>query len=436
MSSDDTFFGSGGDDRTVLRPTPGGRPSPGASAARPPPPGAHGNVAPLQRTDSSDVNPLTGAAAPLLALAARLQATVSHPDPAGLFTHVAQEIKAFEAAARAANIRPEAVLTARYALCTLLDEVVLNTPWGSQSVWASQTLLNLFHNEGWGGEKFFQILDRLLQQPAANLDLLELMYLCMAMGLMGKHRIHAAGRTQIDAIQANVLQTIRSYRGETERELSPHWAGVQDARPTLARFVPLWVVGAVGVGVASAFYLALLLVLNGASDPVAAEVASLGRDVAPLVERRASVEPQPARLTELLREEIAGGLLEVRERDGTETVVLREGLFASGSGEVVAAQRGLIESVGRALNELRGRVLVTGHTDDIPIRTLRFPSNWHLSQRRADAVREILAGNVPPERLLAEARADSEPLMPNDSAANRALNRRVEITLLSSPTRE
>jgi type VI secretion system protein ImpK len=116
--------------------------------------------------------------------------------------------------------------------------------------------------------------------------------------------------------------------------------------------------------------------------------------------------------------------------------VLREGLFASGSGEVEPARTALIETVGRALNQLSDQVLITGHTDDVPIGTLRFPSNWHLSQRRADAVRELLARVVTPARLVAEARADSEALAPNNSPANRALNRRVEITLLSSPTRE
>src|SRR5690606_8620089 len=187
-------------------------------------------------------------------------------------------------------------------------------------------------SEGWGGEKFFQILERLLQQPAAHIDLLEVMYLCMAMGLAGKYRIHAAGRTQIDAIRGNVLEVIRAHRGEAERELSPHWAGVADSRSALARAVPLWVVGAVGAGVSAAVYLGLLLALNGVSDPVAAEVAALGRAVPPIAERRAA-PVQRSLLRELLAGEVRQGALEVREQDGAEIVVLREGLFASGSGD-------------------------------------------------------------------------------------------------------
>ncbi|HEU4617906.1 MAG TPA: type IVB secretion system protein IcmH/DotU [Gammaproteobacteria bacterium] len=446
MSNDDTFFGiggAGGDDRTVLRPTPGGRGRQGqAPASRPsaPPPRGSASVsasaAALQRTDASDVNPLAGAAAPLLALAARLRGTLHHPDPAGLFRQVAQEIKSFEAAAHAAGARNEHVLTARYALCTLLDEAVLNTPWGSQSVWASQTLLNLFHNEGWGGEKFFQILDRLLPQAAANIDLLELMYLCMAMGLQGKYRVQSGGRGQLEAVEANVLQVLRQHRGEPERELSPRWRGVEDARPKLARFVPLWVVAAVGAGIALAVYAGLLMALNRASDPVAVQVAALGRDVEPLEQRRAAVAPQRTTLAELLRAQIDRHALEVRNDSGAESVVLREGLFASGSADVEPSAAPLLEAVGQALDKLPGPVLVTGHTDDVPIRTLRFPSNWQLSKKRAEAVRDILARTIGADRLTAEGRADTEPLVANDTSEHRALNRRVEIKLLSRPSIE
>jgi type VI secretion system protein ImpK len=76
-------------------------------------------------------------------------------------------------------------------------------------------------------------------------------------------------------------------------------------------------------------------------------------------------------------------------------------------------------------------VLITGHTDNQPIRSLRYPSNWDLSKARADAVKAVLAQTVRPERLRAEGRADSEPVAPNDTPQGRAQNRRVELTLFS-----
>jgi len=417
-------------------PAPSPRPAPQPERT---PAYAAAPVAPhLPSLRHADGNPLTAAAASLLALASKLRTAVSHPDSSALFRHLAEEIRRFEAAAQAAGAAPDVVLASRYSLCTLLDEVVLNTPWGSQSVWINQTLLNLFHKEGWGGEKFFQIVERVMQQPGNNLDLLELLYLCMALGLEGKYRVQAGGRAQLEALQEAVAATIRRQRGEFERELSPHWRGVQDLRPALARYVPLWVVCAAGLAVASFTYFGFLIALNQKSDPVQIETAALGADLPQLVDRQGYVPP-PRSLTlrDLLSAEAAQGLLEVTQAADKETVILREGLFPSGSGEVDAGRRVLLDTIGAALNRIPGAVLVSGHTDDRPIgRSIRYPSNWHLSKARAEAVRDILAEQVDPKRLTAEARGESQPLVPNDTPANRALNRRVEIALFALPSRE
>ncbi len=90
----------------------------------------------------------------------------------------------------------------------------------------------------------------------------------------------------------------------------------------------------------------------------------------------------------------------------------------------------LLKRIGRVLSQYQGKVLVTGHKDNIPISTLQFPSNWHLSHKRAESVVRILQDEIgSSDRISADGRGDSEPLIANDSARNRALNRRVEITL-------
>ena len=175
-------------------------------------------------------NPLlnTPAASALLALVAQLRGSTTHADVNTLHTHVAQEIRNFESGARALGLSPETVLAARYALCSLLDETVLSTPWGADSPWANQTLLIEFHKEAWGGEKYFQILERLLQEPARNLDLLEFMYLCLALGFEGKYRVQERGRDALEQVKDNLYRVIRNYRGDFERGLSPHWRGIEE----------------------------------------------------------------------------------------------------------------------------------------------------------------------------------------------------------------
>ena len=93
----------------------------------------------------------------------------------------------------------------------------------------------------------------------------------------------------------------------------------------------------------------------------------------------------------------------------------------------------VLKRIGEALAEVKGEVLITGHTDNQPIRSLRYPSNWHLSAARADAVKARSRRLVEPARMRAEGKADAEPVAANDTPANRARNRRVEIVLLSPP---
>lgn len=379
-------------------------------------------------------NPLLSAAAPLFALVAQLRASVSHADPAGLQAHIGQEIATFEAKARQAGEVPESILVARYALCTLLDETALSTPWGVESNWASQTLLVRFHNEARGGEKFFQILDRLLQDPGRNVHLLEFMYLCLAMGFKGKYRLLPRGAAELEQIQQKVYDTLRTFQGETPQELSIHWRGVEDRRPRLARYLPLWVLGAVGLGISLLVYVALLFTLSAKADPVVGQIARLPGDSPPLEARTAAPVVRAQTLTDLLNADslVAAAIAEGRVRvdeAGTQSNVRLWELFPSGEAVVSDSQAELVRRIGAALARLPGGVRVVGHTDDQPIRSLRFPSNWVLSERRAGSVTGLLTEVVPAARVAAEGRAESQPLVTNDGPVNRALNRRVEITL-------
>ncbi|MFD2376571.1 OmpA family protein [Ottowia pentelensis] len=93
----------------------------------------------------------------------------------------------------------------------------------------------------------------------------------------------------------------------------------------------------------------------------------------------------------------------------------------------------MLERIAHALSEVQGAVLITGHSDNVPIRSLRFPSNWQLSTARAEAVKAALAATVAPQRMRAEGRADAEPVASNDTADGRAQNRRVDIVLFTNP---
>lgn len=434
MNPDDPFAGldEGEPSRTVLKPTPGRR-APEGTMVRPA--RRRADEAPAYAQLRPGLNPLESAAAPLLALMTRLRQTLNHADVPGLRDQVVNQIRLFETQARNLGVDPKTVHVARYVLCTALDDIVLNTPWGSESAWAEQSLLSYFHNEVVGGERFFTLLKRLGQDPGRNLHLLELMHVCLALGFEGRYRVVEDGRAKLEEERERLWRLIRSQRGDVERELSPGWQGVVDARNPLIRYVPLWVVGAVGGAALLIAYTAFNFSLNRASDPVYRQLHELGRNASfvdvraerpPLLPELSRVAPT---LSGLLSEEIGQGLIELEEvAEGAKLVIRGEGLFPSGRASLRPAFHPLVVRIGDALDQVPGEILVTGHTDNVPIFTARFPSNWHLSQARAEAVMQVLSNQLDrPQRVAAEGRADTEPIVPNDTPANRARNRRVEV---------
>jgi len=445
FSGDDPFFSGHDGGPTVIRPVPGGRrPSPAEALPSSRLPAEASAVWAGELTIAAAENPLIACAASLLTLAAQLRGTASHPDPAGLLDGLTARVREFETCARARGLTDPVVLPARYVLCALLDESVLDTPWGSESTWGERGLLVTFHNETWGGEKFFHALDRLLAYPSGNLQLLELMYLGLALGFEGRYRVRDRGRAELEQVRENLYLTIRHQRGEAEPELSPRWQGVRERRDPLLHALPLWVLAAIAGVLLLGLFSSFTFALHRSSDDVFTDLAEVGRDI-PIVVERPDVPPpvvddeppsgdqiRPT-LRMLLADDIAAGRVEVIDRPLGQTVMLRgDGLFPSARTEIRRPLVPLLDRIGKALAQLPGRVLITGHTDSVPIRTLRFPSNQVLSQARAESVRNLLAKQMGgSERLTAEGRGATESLpslKPTDPR-----NRRVEITLMPGP---
>jgi type VI secretion system protein ImpK len=418
----------------MLVPTPGGRrAAPAATPAAPPPePAAQAGAAPHASLPGSGLNRLVRAANPLLDLVVPLRLTAQPPDLQQLRERLALAVRTFENEARAAGVDSEAIAAARYALCTLLDETIASTAWGS-GVWGTRSLLVAFHNEASGGEKVFLILQRLSQNPAANIDLLELFYLCLSLGLEGRYRLLDQGHAQLATLRERLLQLIRQQRGAVETDLSPDWRGQAVQAGSPLRSMPLWVLAAAACVLLLALQMVGSVLLNRSSDPVFAGLSRI-RVAAAAAPVAAPAPPAPARVAGFLAPEIAQGLVSVRETAERSVVTLRgDGMFASGSAEVQDKFAPLLARIGDALKTLPGKIVVVGHTDDTkPGLSARFPSNYDLSKARAAGVMAALAQRAgPPERYSAEGRGDTEPLVANDTPANRARNRRVDIVVLT-----
>ena len=121
------------------------------------------------------------------------------------------------------------------------------------------------------------------------------------------------------------------------------------------------------------------------------------------------------------------------EIDGRGVVVRIDGqvLYPLGNAELKPEANPILTRIAALVRGTRHRVMIEGHTDDIPIRTARYPSNWELSTARAiAAMRFMVAQNVPAERVGVAGYGDLRPLEPNDSETHRAANRRVEFVFI------
>lgn len=137
-------------------------------------------------------------------------------------------------------------------------------------------------------------------------------------------------------------------------------------------------------------------------------------------------------LLQKLRSMIDSGQLKVVIREGRMQIALpNDVLFDPGKTNLKAEGQEAVKKVAQALATIPDRhFLVAGHTDNKPIKTARFPSNWELSTARAIEVSKLLVENgVKPELLAASGHAEFDPLVPNDTPEQRAQNRRIEIIL-------
>ena len=436
--NDNPFLEPGDDDSTIIRALPR---EPAAAPAPAPPAGALPTAA-VGFEDLAPIgsSPILVAAAPSLSLLARLRNVLSVPNPGALRERAVEEIRRFEQTLRAQNLPMELIRAGHYALCASLDDVVRNTPWGSRGPWADTSLVAAFHGEVRSGERFFDVLAQLSRQQGKFLPVIELMYVCMSLGMQGRYRLSPRGPAELDRVREETYVLLMRQRPPAERALSVHWKGISAPYRPLRAVLPVWVAAIGALGLLALLYGLLLFGLNDASDRLFEAGLALPPGHMPAIARTAPpapAAPQPApergKLSGLLAPEVASGLVSIA---GTEAVPIvrihTSGMFRSGSAQIEASFLPLLKRIGEALQTEPGPVSVIGYTDNQPIHTVAFPSNFQLSAARAKAAAAIIGAALDPSRLTVEGRADADPIAPNDTPAGREQNRRIEVVLRRS----
>jgi type VI secretion system protein ImpK len=157
-------------------------------------------------------NSLLEGAKHLLLIASELKLKQKNIQLSVLRKKILEKFTAFESYTQSKGIQTNTFLLARYLLCALLDEFILESPWGMNQNWAEKSLLSTLHQDSAGGSKFFVIVEKLQSKADAEIDLLELAFVCLSLGFVGKYRIAEKGREQLFSLRKKLAQLIDTHR--------------------------------------------------------------------------------------------------------------------------------------------------------------------------------------------------------------------------------
>lgn len=461
---------NGNGNKTVFRPSPlqglrqaqgaappaqpqtvdwGGTPAPAPPPARPPNPTPGGAFAPSlapSRLAEDDVpqpatprtvrNILLVEAAPVLALAAGVRSgRVRLPMPQ-FHREATRLIAAFDRAV-APHYPEETRQRARYAVCATVDDIAQNLPnvGADGAEWARRSMVVQTFHENIGGDRFWQLVDDMLRDPADNGDLIELYHACLAAGFEGRFRVMPDGRRRLHEVMARLHGALGHVRSLSATELAPQWRGEIAPVGRLGFWSLIALAAAGAAAVLLLVYIVLRLMLMTSGDAPARALAGVMPDERLTLSRAAAPLPvtegqQASRLRQFLAPEIAQKLVTVKEDAGTVRVRTVVGqLFKSGSDALEPGREALFRRIGAAVEGEAGPVTIEGHADSDKLsNSVTFPDNLALSQARADTIGAVIRSTLSdPSRVTTKGMGDTVPIASNDTAAGKAENRRVEI---------
>jgi type VI secretion system protein ImpK len=240
----------------------------------------------------------------------------------------------------------------------------------------------------------------------------------------------------LQQIQRDLYETLRRVRPRMMRDLSPHWQGQNLALHPNRLRVPTWVVGSVAAAALFALFITLRILLAGNAEQVAEATATLHPLDKLAIKRKIPVPPppppRPAPQVERIRKELKIGDCSVVDQTAKQIVIrLCDQVTFDPAQAIVKDQfKPIAARIAALLDKEDGVITIVGHTDNTPIKTVRFASNFELSVARAKAVAALIrAGLTDPRRVEVVGRGSDVPIASNATPEGRAKNRRVEVAI-------
>jgi len=232
----------------------------------------------ITHNPKAGLNPLVDAAAYLFSIIGKLKKLKSYRNISKLQQELITEINTFQEAIKGHGYTAEYILVSRYALCATLDDIIINTAWGSQGKWDAYNLLLFFNQEKGHEERFFLILERIIKDPPLYIDVMELMYICLSLGYKGNLNATDFSTTQLEKLTHSLYKRIRAYRGDYNKILSPYPLRLSEQKrgiqkPRLTYGIPL----AITLMCIALLFIALGFILDTISNQAYQELIHIGK---------------------------------------------------------------------------------------------------------------------------------------------------------------
>lgn len=344
-----------------------------------------------------------------------------------------ESIGHFEAAIQ--NVYPEGVRQrAKYALCATIDDIAQNLPGvgGSGAQWAQHNMVVTFFRENIAGDRFWDFVNEIMQDPTKNRDMIELFHACLAAGFEGRTRAMPDGFSKKQQVMANLVGGLQHVRSLSQSDMVEDWKGEDAPRKPSNFWSVVGLVAAAAAALLFLIYLIFFVTLMFTGEDPRDNVASLfPSDPVSLNRSAPQLELPPTdtetRLREFLSDEIGQGLVTVQGNRVRTTIGT---LFEPASDQLVSGRAPIFDKIGQAIDLESGPVTVEGHADSDRISTIQFPDNLALSQARAETVAAIVRSKLSdPSRVRVVGLGDTVPIASNDTSEGKAQNRRVEFVV-------
>ena len=225
--------------------------------------------------DGASTRRLAGVYAPCFTMVVQLRAARELGASDVLRQRVKDLLGEAEREAARAGVAPEDLQMARFALVAFVDETLLLSDWSQRDRWAAQPLQLELYDRYDAGEAFFDRLAHLRQQPTARAEVIEVYYLCLALGFKGKYQLHEQEKRRI--LIEETFDELRRVPGLAPGALAPHGTPRDQAAAEVRSKLPAWAMVVFAAGVALLLYVGMSLYMSQSADRAAQAIERVPR---------------------------------------------------------------------------------------------------------------------------------------------------------------